>query len=406
MSYDRLFFFIDDFLVDGLLNDLMGDNFFFHDERYFLLHNYRHLNLDSFNFSFMDLYLLILNSIPISLDRNFFDYLEWYSSLNLDFNNLLFNNSCLYNPRNLDLLDILLFYDYHLFDWNLDWHLYLLDYDLRDLNLDNLELCLFANHNFLDDLRHLNDFFNYSRDNYNLFDYFFNFNDPRNFYNLFDNSIDKLRLNFNYFSLYDNGNRFVNLDRFYNFLLCGYYLDIFNFNLLDFFAEVGLRNSFDHWYLLSHVKGYYFFNLNFLGSQDFLDDWLVYKHFNFSNDFLSVSFYEVRTVDKDFFRDFFDYLLLNFELDVDWLFDCVCFDNWLVSVLHDIYELKFRNFDFNWNLGPDFDRNFFLDDVWYLFLNFENFCFCDNLRHSYFNISDNFFVFIGSYNLLDNFFHF
>jgi hypothetical protein len=244
----------------------MSDNFFFHDERHFFLNNYRHLNFDSFNFSLMDFHLLIFDSIPISLNRDFFDYFNWNSSLDLDFNNFLFDYSCFHDSRDLDLFDIFLLHDDHLFHRDLDWNLNLLDDELRDLNFDYLKLYLFTNNNFLDNFGHLNDFFDDSWNYHNFFYDLLNFNNSRNLNNLFDDSINKLRLNLNDFSFYDNRNWFVNLYRLHNFLFCSYYLDIFNFYFLNFLAEVGLRNSFDYWYLFGDVKGYYLFNLYFLGS--------------------------------------------------------------------------------------------------------------------------------------------
>lgn len=289
----------------------MNDNFFFDHKRHFFLHNHRDLNLNSFNFSLVNLDSLVLNSVSIGLDRNLFNYFYRDSLLDLNLYKFLFDYSSFNNSRNLNFLNLFFFNYHNLLHRNFNLHLYFLDYDLRNWNFHNLKFNFLANNNLLDYLRYLYDLFDDSRNDNDLLHYLLNFNNPRNFHNLLDDSINELRLHFYYFSFDYDRNWFVDFDWFHNFLLGSNNFYILNFYFFNLFTKVGLRNSFYDRYLFSDVERYDLLDLNLFSSQNFLNNRLIYKYLDFSNDFLSISFYEMRTININFFGYFFDDLLFH-----------------------------------------------------------------------------------------------
>lgn len=213
----------------------MSNYFFLDNKRHLFLHNDWYLHFDDLNSCLMNLNLLILNPISICLYWNLFDNLIRYSLFNIDLNRLFFDNSSLDNPRHLDLFIFFFFDDDLSLDRNLNWYFNLMENDLRNLDLNNLQLNFLANYNFFNDFGDLYYLFNYARHNDYFLYYLFYLNDPRDFYYLLHNPVDKLSLNLNNFFLLNNRHGSIDLHNLHNFLSSWYDFDLFNLNLFDFF---------------------------------------------------------------------------------------------------------------------------------------------------------------------------
>ena len=301
---NRLFFFINELLVGGFLNNLMDDDFFLDNEGHFFLKDDWNLNLNGFNFCLMYLYSLILDSISVSFHRHFPDDFDWHLPFHLNLNNLFFNSFSLHDSRDIYFFDLFLSYDHNLFDNDLNGYFYFLNDDLRNRYFNNLKLNFFTNYNLLDYFWNLNDPFDNTRHHHYLFNNPLDFNDPWNLNDLLDNSIYELRLNFYDFSFDNDGNRLVDLYRLHNFLFGSHNLHVLNLNFFYFFREVGFRDPLNDGNLFSDIERNNFLNLHVFGSEDLLNDRFVDKNLDLSDNLLLVSFYEVRAVDENLFWNF------------------------------------------------------------------------------------------------------
>ena len=137
------------------------------------------------------------------------------------------------------------------------------------------------------------------------------------------------------------------------------------------------------------------------GDQNFLDEGFIDKDLNFPYLFFLVTFDEVRAVDVDLLGHFPDEFLLNFKFDLNQFFKGVGDDNRFVSVLGEFYNLNFRFFDLDGNLGDNFNCVLIFDDDGNCLLYFNQLSFGDDVRNSNF---DGFDYLLGLY-LRDNFFN-
>lgn len=218
---------------DGLFNDFNGV-----DEFLLVLNDFNRLFDDLFNLNwyfdnesarlFYLNKLLALDDLGNNLLNNEFlgdfildgdDLLNWLLDNFFSFNNLLERNDLLNNLFNwlfdldVDVLDLL----------NLNW-LFDLD-DLLDNNLnlsDSFSLDDLLDDN-LDDLRNLDNLFNHSRNDDNLFDDLLDFNDFRYFNEFLDNLLNS---NSNFFDSFDGS-------WYFNDLLNSAFNDLNILNVLD-----------------------------------------------------------------------------------------------------------------------------------------------------------------------------
>ena len=123
--------------------------------------------------------------------------------------------------------------------------------------------------------------------------------------------------------------------------------------------------------LLFDVERYYFFNLDIPGHHYFLDDRLVNEDFDLSDQFLFVTFDEMRTVDVDLFGDLSHQFFFDFQLHINRFLDCVGDSDRFVPVFEHLYELQLRYFDLNRHFDAYFYLFLFFYDVRNLFLYFD-----------------------------------
>ena len=126
------------FLNYWLLNDVLSYNSFLLYHMNLFCNNERNLNFNCFNFGLENLDFLILDSISVSRNSNFSNYLIGNSSLYFNFNWLLSFNYSLNYPLNLNNFDHFLYLYNDFFNWYFDDLLYFL-YDHKwHWNLNNL----------------------------------------------------------------------------------------------------------------------------------------------------------------------------------------------------------------------------------------------------------------------------
>jgi hypothetical protein len=126
------------FLNYWLLNDVLSYNSFLLYHRNLFCNNERNLNFYCFNFSLENLDFLILDSISVSRNSNFSNYLIGNSSLYFNFNWLLSFNYSLNYPLNLYNFDHFLYLYNDFFNWYFDDLLYFLYNHKWHWNLNNL----------------------------------------------------------------------------------------------------------------------------------------------------------------------------------------------------------------------------------------------------------------------------
>lgn len=289
----RFFFLILKLFKFNLFDNLMSSYFFFHNKRNLLLNNNRYLHLYWFNLCFMNFHSLILNSVSVRLNRNFFDYFIRNSFFDLNLNRFLLIHFDIYNFLNLNVLNLFFTDNNWLFDKNLYRNFNVLNDDLRNRNLDNLKFFFSNYYNFLYNFRYFYDPIDDSRNNYDFLDNFFNLDDSRDFHNLFHNNLNNLRLNSYDFFLNYHRHRFLHKDLLGDFLTSCYDFSSFDLDFLYFFSNIGHCDLTDHWYLLFDVERYYFFNLDIASDHYFLNNRLVNKYFDLSDQFFFVSLNEM-----------------------------------------------------------------------------------------------------------------
>lgn len=293
----------------------MSNNWSLDNKRNWFLYFEWNLNLNRLNFCFTNFKLDILNAISISRNRHFFNYFIRNSFLNLYFYAFFCSYGLFNYLLNFHCLDIFLFHNHYSVHKDFNRDLNLLNDDLRDRNLNNLKYRLVTYNNPLDDFRNLYDLFNNSWNNYYLLNNSLYFDNPWHFYNSLNNSINILRLDSYDFFLNDNRHRFFNIYRFYDLLFSGDYLNCLDLYFFDFFSDVRYMNLRIHWNLFGYIQWDYFLNLDIFRCENFLNNWFVNKNFYLSNNFLFVSFNEMRSFNENFFGNFSDNLFFNFKLN-------------------------------------------------------------------------------------------
>lgn len=259
----------------------------------------------------MDKDLLILNAISVCLHRDLFDKLNRNPFLYLHLDEFLLSYYSLHYLLNLDCFNLFFYAKYGSIHKDFDWNFNLLNYDLRNRNLNDLKYWLINYNDFLNDLGNLNYFLDDSRNHNYLFHNLLDLNHPRHFHNLLNDSINELFLNLHNFFLNNHRDWLLYIDRFNYLLPCWHYLYFLYLYLFDFFRHIRYINLADYWNLLGDVKWHDFLNLNIFCNQDFLDYRLVYKDFDLSEVLFFIAFDKVRVLDEYFFGYFFNQLLLN-----------------------------------------------------------------------------------------------
>jgi hypothetical protein len=123
--------------------------------------------------------------------------------------------------------------------------------------------------------------------------------------------------------------------------------------------------------LFFDVERYYFFNLDIPSHHYLLDDRLVNEDFDLSDQFLFVTFDEMRTVDVDLFGDLSHQFLFDFQLHINRFLDSVGDSDRFIPVFEHLNELQLRHFDLNRHFDAYFYLFLFFNDVRNLFLYFD-----------------------------------
>lgn len=216
------------FLNYNFLYDVLGNNWSLCIHRNNFWNIKWYLNLNTLNFSVIDINFLIFNTISISWDRNLSNYLIWNSPLYLNlYYSISFNNFLNYP---IHFYNLILFYvNYHLFlNFNPLYLFNLFYYDLWDLNFNYLKYWNLYKYYLLNYFWAL-DYFLYNSWNYHYFFYDSLYLDnPGNLYYLLDYFFNYMCLYSNNFLFYNNRNRLLNINLLNDFLF-----DRYNFAFLD-----------------------------------------------------------------------------------------------------------------------------------------------------------------------------
>lgn len=199
----------------------MSLNRFFNNKWNFFLDVKWYLYLYRFHFCFVYLYFLILYSVSVCLDWHFFYQLEWDLLLYLYLHFLLCLHLYLDQLLYFNRLVLFLYHNYCFLDWYLNWNFDCLNLDVRYRNLNYLKLMNSFHNYFLNYFRNLNYLLNNSRYWDNFLNYFLNLNNSWHLNYFFNNSINKLRLNFNDLFFHDNRYRSLYFHWFHYFFFGG-----------------------------------------------------------------------------------------------------------------------------------------------------------------------------------------
>ena len=117
----------------------------------------------------------------------------------------------------------------------------------------------------------------------------------------------------------------------------------------------------------------------------------VNKYFNLSNNFLFVSFDEMRSFNEDFFWNFSNYLFFLNHRNFLYFFVVFMSNNYLITYFSQFYKSYFRHFNLNRNLLDNINYLVLFDDLGDCLLNFNVFWLVDykwNLNlHLFYNLS-------------------
>ncbi len=192
---------------------------FFVNEWYLLRNYYWDLNFNSLNFGIVDLYFLVLNTIPVGGNCNFPDDFIGNSPLDLHLHNLFSLDYLLNHSLYLHYLNYLLVDNYWPINEYLHNLLHLLDHNVWNWDLHNLEDGLLHNNDLFNYLRHLDNLFYDARHHNDLLHYPFNFYYSWHLYNFFNYFFDNLFFYSNNFLLNNNWDRVINFNLFDYLLL-------------------------------------------------------------------------------------------------------------------------------------------------------------------------------------------
>lgn len=277
--------------------------------------------------------------------------------------------------------------------------------------------------NFFYDLRYLNNLFNNSRDDYNLFYNLFNLNYFSYFNHLFDNFVDSHSNFFNSFNCSWNLNNLLN-DYFDWIILSDkviyrffYFNDLVDLNYLIYISDD--LDYFRHFSSLYYnLSGDFRYSHNFLLDNRYFNSsihnlfdlfyhrhWMIYNSFYL---FYSVSINDLFFNSSNFLNCWDLYLYLNDLLNSFWylnnLLNCLNNWNWLLNDnfdnfgnIHDLVYSFNRTSpfnDFNWFFNNKIERFY---NLYYFFYYF----FFDNFHFYYFSYDS-----LDRHNLLFNYLYF
>ncbi len=157
--------------------------------------------------------------------------------------------------------------------------------------------------------------------------------------------------------------------------------------------------------LFCNIERNYFFNLNISCSKNLSNNWSINEYLNLSDSLNCIPFDEMSSFNVNLFRNFSNDLFLNLELYCNWNLFVLMNNNRLVTVLTDIDESHFRDFNFNWNLNPNLDCFSLFNHIRNLFLNLNNFSIPNDIRNFNLHLFDCFSDLIPNYSLLHNSFN-